>query len=68
MPYIHQEKKQILKRVKGITWHNLDLLDKYFQCYSDIYQWERPRAGFVGFPKLKLKVNIETFSKRWCVT
>ncbi len=59
-----RNKAQILERIKGITKHNLDLLDNYFQRYSDIYQWQRPRAGFVGFPKLKLKVNIEIFAKK----
>ncbi|MBS0351608.1 MAG: aminotransferase class I/II-fold pyridoxal phosphate-dependent enzyme [Proteobacteria bacterium] len=60
-----RNKEQILKRVQGITQHNLDLLDKYFHRYPEVYQWERPRAGFVGFPKLKLKINIETFAKKF---
>ncbi len=59
-----RNKERILQKIKGITKQNLDLLDNYFQCHSDIYQWERPRAGFVGFPKLKLKINIETFAKK----
>ncbi len=60
-----RNKQQILERNRTIAKTNLDLLDNYFQRNSDIYQWERPRAGFIGFPKLKLKVNIETFARRF---
>ncbi len=60
-----RNKERILERIQNITKPNLDLLDNYFQRNADVYQWERPRAGFVGFPKLKLQINIETFSKRF---
>ena len=57
-----RKREIIFKKIRDITKSNLDLLDDYFQRHSEIFQWERPRAGFVGFPKLKLKINIETFA------
>jgi aspartate/methionine/tyrosine aminotransferase len=60
-----RSKERILERNKVIAKDNLDLLDNYFQRHADIYQWERPRAGFICFPKLKLQADIETFAKRF---
>lgn len=60
-----KNKEKILQRNRAIAKKNLDLLDDYFQRHAEIYQWRRPRAGFVSFPKLKLDINIEKFARNF---
>jgi|SRR3989339_568682 len=38
---------------------NLGLLDKFFEDYKDKFEWVRPKAGTIAFPKLK--GNDDTF-------
>jgi aspartate/methionine/tyrosine aminotransferase len=38
-----------LARIK----RNLGLLDSFFEEFKDKFEWTRPRAGTIGFPKLK---------------
>lgn len=44
----------------GIIKHNLSVVDELFSRHTDLFQWVRPQAGSMGFPKL-LKGNIEEF-------
>ena len=59
-----RNKEQVLQRNIEITKHNLDLLDQFFKQYESIYEWYRPKASFINFPRLKLDVDIEQFSKQ----
>lgn len=59
-----RNKEHILQRNRGIAKNNLDLLDKFFNEYFDVYEWYRPTAGFINFPRLKLDVNIDHFAKQ----
>ncbi len=59
-----RNKDAILKRNILIANQNLDLLDQFFSRYPMIYEWYRPKAGFVNFPRLKLEMNIEEFAKQ----
>jgi aspartate/methionine/tyrosine aminotransferase len=49
-----------LMRIK----RNLNLLDDFFNDYKDIFEWVRPKAGTVGFPKLKAETSIREFCKK----
>ncbi len=40
---------------------NLNLLDDFFNEYSDMIEWARPKAGTIGFPKLKTGADSEEF-------
>jgi aspartate/methionine/tyrosine aminotransferase len=43
---------RIVERNRGIIRENLFRLDSLFARYSDRFEWERPDAGPIGFPKL----------------
>lgn len=59
-----RNKEHILKRNRNIAKNNLDLLDNFFNRYSALYDWYRPIAGFINFPKLKLEINIDEFAEK----
>jgi DNA-binding transcriptional MocR family regulator len=37
----------------NIIRHNLKLLDKFFDDYSELFEWVRPNAGAIAFVKFK---------------
>jgi aspartate/methionine/tyrosine aminotransferase len=59
-----RNKEHILQRNRGIAKNNLDLLDNFFNTHPTVYEWYRPIAGFINFPRLKLKINIDQFAKQ----
>jgi len=56
-----KNKEKILARNLSIIQTNLQILDPFFQKYSQIFEWVKPRAGSIGFVRLKLNEDIETF-------
>lgn len=59
-----RNKEHILQRNRDIAKNNLDLLDNFFNQHPAIYDWYRPTAGFINFPRLKLDINIDEYAKR----
>lgn len=59
-----RNKHHIVQRNKAIAKNNLDLLDTFFNQYTSIFDWYRPTAGFINFPRLKLDINIDEFAKK----
>jgi aspartate/methionine/tyrosine aminotransferase len=59
-----RNKESILQRNRNIAKDNLDLLDNFFNRDDSVYEWYRPVAGFINFPRLKLKISIDEFAKR----
>ena len=56
-------KEQILGRSRGILAANLELLDAFFDEWSDRFAWVRPTAGSIGFPRLTMPgVGIDDFA------
>ena len=56
-------KEQILGRSRGILAANLELLDVFFDEWSDRFAWVRPTAGSIGFPRLTMPgVGIDDFA------
>jgi aspartate/methionine/tyrosine aminotransferase len=43
---------------------NLNLLDDFFNEYKDMFEWVRPKAGTIGFPKLKAKTDTLEFCQK----
>ena len=43
---------------------NLLLLDDFFKRRSDLMTWVRPKAGTIGFPRLREGLSAEPFCKR----
>lgn len=53
---------RLLARSMGIIRSNLRLLDGFFAEQSGWIDWVRPRAGTVGFPRLRPDVDAEAFT------
>ncbi len=43
---------------------NLNLLDDFFNDCKDLFEWVRPKAGTIGFPKLKAETGTLEFCKK----
>lgn len=59
-----RNKEHILQRNRNIAKSNLDLLDTFFNRYDSMYEWYRPIAGFINFPRLKFNISIEQFAEK----
>ena len=55
-------KEKILKRNLEMIQSNLKILNSFFEKYKDIFNCRAPIAGTIGFPGIKLDVDIEKFS------
>ena len=49
-----------LMRIK----RNLSLFDDFFNEFKDMFEWIRPKAGTVGFPKLKTGAGTPEFCQK----
>ena len=54
-------KQKILCRNLETISDNLRLLDVFFAEHSNIFEWHKPKAGPIAFPKLKLDIPIKKF-------
>jgi aspartate/methionine/tyrosine aminotransferase len=59
-----RNKSHILQRNRDIAKNNLSLLDNFFNKYDSAYEWYRPIAGFVNFPRLKLNTPIDKYAEK----
>ncbi len=48
-----RSKKIIVERHLNRIRRNLTLLDNFFNKYQNLFEWNKPRAGTIAFPKLK---------------
>ena len=55
---------QIVKRNLTIIEKNLDLLDHFFEKYAERFDWRRPAAGAIAFPRLHNGETAEPFCER----
>ena len=56
-------RERILGRSRGIVAANMELVDAFFDEWSDRFAWVRPRAGSIGFPRLTVPgVRIDDFA------
>ncbi len=51
----------LIKRNLDIIEKNLQLLDRFFKEYNNLFEWVRPKAGSVAFPKIKFDKSVEDF-------
>ena len=56
-----KHKEHLIKRNLEIIDKNLKLLDKFFDKYNHLFEWVRPKAGSIAFPRIKFKNNVEDF-------
>jgi len=55
-----RNRQRLINRNLSIIRHNLNIIDELFAQHSSLFEWVRPTAGSMGFPKL-LKGDIEDF-------
>ncbi len=54
-------KDKILGRNLDIINFNLNMLDEFFAGNKNLFDWHRLKAGPIGFPELKIDVDITRF-------
>jgi aspartate/methionine/tyrosine aminotransferase len=54
-------KDVILTRNRNIISDNLNLLDSFFNQYSNLFKWHRPNAGTIAFPGLNENFDVNEF-------
>lgn len=54
----------ILRRNRGIAAQNLVLLNDFFGANGDLFDWEVPDGGVVGYPRYKGGEGVEAFCAR----
>lgn len=57
-----RSRDMILTRNRQIVADNMRHLDRFFADWAGVFEWVRPRAGSVGFPRLTAEVSIEQFA------
>jgi aspartate/methionine/tyrosine aminotransferase len=55
---------RILPRNRALLASNLARLDRFFARRPEAFEWIRPRAGSVAFPRLRVDRPIELFTTR----
>jgi len=55
-----RNRQKLIDRNLGIIKHNLVVVGDFFARHADLFEWVRPQAGSMCFPRL-LKGDIETF-------
>ncbi len=51
----------IINRNLEIITYNLNLLDNFFNKYSNLFKWIKPKAGSIAFPRLLADEGVEDF-------
>ena len=53
--------KFLLSRNMELILKNLEKLDKFLEEYSKYFEWVRPKAGNIGFIKIKFSNDVNKF-------
>ena len=54
-------KEEIIESNLGLIQKNLRLADSFFEKYKGVFDWQRPTAGTIAFPRLLGKGSAEQF-------
>ncbi|HET6869721.1 MAG TPA: aminotransferase class I/II-fold pyridoxal phosphate-dependent enzyme [Solirubrobacteraceae bacterium] len=54
----------LLERNLGIVHRNLPLLEEFFARHAETFEWVRPLAGPIGFPRVRGVDDVERFCER----
>ncbi|MBC8138117.1 MAG: aminotransferase class I/II-fold pyridoxal phosphate-dependent enzyme [Fibrella sp.] len=58
-----RSRERIVERNLSIVRANLVLLDAFFERHAGTFDWVRPQAGGIGFPRLRRDAPIDEFVK-----
>lgn len=56
--------ERILHRNRALIGSNLKCVGEFFSDFPDLFEWETPDAGTVGYPRYKGADGVETFAER----
>jgi aspartate/methionine/tyrosine aminotransferase len=59
-----RSRAELVARNRAIALANLELLDGFFERWGAMFEWVRPRAWPVGFPRLKTAGSIDDLAAR----
>ncbi len=59
-----RSRDKIIKRHLERISRNLDLLDGFFTKYQNLFEWVKPKAGTICFPKLKIQIGAYDFCQK----
>ena len=59
-----RSKEKIIDKHLARIKRNIGLLDRFFEEYGDRFEWIKPKAGTIAFPKLKGDVNTLDFCQK----
>jgi aspartate/methionine/tyrosine aminotransferase len=54
--------EQLVERCRRIVLANLPLLDSFLERRAELFQWVRPSAGPIGFPRMSAQHDL----RAWC--
>lgn len=57
-----RSREAVLARSHSIIEHNLEHLDRFFEDGRELFEWVRPRAGSIAFPRLLADLPVERFA------
>lgn len=57
-------KERILDRNRTLINANLKYVGEFFTEFPDLFEWDTPDAGTVGYPRYKGADGVETFARR----
>jgi aspartate/methionine/tyrosine aminotransferase len=57
-------KDAIISRHLTRIRRNVGLLDRFFEEYQDMFEWVRPKAGTIGFPRLTGELSALDFCRK----
>lgn len=56
-----RHRDQMAARNLDIIRKNLDVLDAFFARHANLFAWQRPVAGSIAFPRLKIERPVDEF-------
>ncbi len=57
-------REQILGRNRQLVHDNLDILNAFFADHADLFDWQVPDGGCIGYPRYKGGDGVESFCQR----
>ncbi len=62
-----QHRAALAQRSRRIITANLTILDEFFSRHAELFEWQRPKAGPIAFPRLK-RGGVERFCHQLAAT
>jgi aspartate/methionine/tyrosine aminotransferase len=57
-------RERIVARNRALITHNLETVNAFFAEFAELFDWQVPDGGCIGFPRYKGKDGVESFCRR----